>query len=48
MLVALNLEAYPFADPAEMDRVLTNVAKKHPIAASRCWELINSRRHIKE
>lgn len=42
--VALHLEAYPFLDQFEMERVLRNVASKHSHLGGRCFELIEARK----
>lgn len=46
--VALNLDAYPFLDRAEMERVLTRVAKTWPSVRDQCLELIRSRQESSE
>ena len=43
VLIALNIDIYPFRDQAEMKRVLTSVALRWPNAAARCAELIRTR-----
>lgn len=42
--VALSLEVYPFLDQTEMERILRQVATRHPEVAGRCQDLIASRR----
>ncbi|WP_165228194.1 hypothetical protein [Aquisphaera insulae] len=44
ILIALNLDVYPFLDSKEMERVLLRVADRHPEASGRCRELIAARR----
>lgn len=46
--VALHLDAYPFLDRLEMERVLREVAARHPEVAARCDELIEARRKLPE
>lgn len=41
--IALHMEAYPFLDRAEMERVLLRVAFRLPAVAARCAELIAGR-----
>jgi hypothetical protein len=46
--VALHLDSYPFRERSEMERVLRDVAARHPEVAARCDELIASRRRLPE
>lgn len=46
--VALSLESYPFLDRTEMEKVLRDVAARHPDVATRCAELIEARRKLRE
>jgi hypothetical protein len=43
MVVALSLGVFPFRDPVEMERVLADVAARHPELASRCSAVVASR-----
>ena len=42
--IALHLDVYPFTDRAEMERVLAEVARRHPEVAGECQRLVESRR----
>jgi hypothetical protein len=42
--VALGLEVYPFRQRAEMERVLGQVAARHPELGEQCRQVIESRR----
>lgn len=44
--IALHLDVYPFLDRAEMERVLGQVAARHPAVAECCREMIASRRAL--
>ena len=46
LLIALNLEAYPFIDQIEMEQVLSSLAEKNHRVAARCKHLIRSRREM--
>jgi hypothetical protein len=46
--IALHLDVYPFLDRSEMESVFSNVARRHPEVASRCRELVDSRRQLRE
>ena len=46
LLIALNLETYPFTDPMEMEQVLSSLAEKNHRVAARCKYLIHSRRKM--
>lgn len=46
--VALHLDAYPFLDRSEMERVLNQIAVRHPEVAEVCKNLVDSRRQLKE
>lgn len=48
LMVALNLEVYPFPDAHEMYRVLAHLAAIHPQLSDRCEDLIASRRQSLE
>ena len=43
LLIALNLEVYPFIDGDEMERVLSSLADQNSRVSARCRELIRSR-----
>lgn len=43
LLIALNLDIYPFVDAKEMDAVLMRLAESNVRVAARCKELIRSR-----
>jgi len=47
LLIALHLDVYPFIDPAEMDEVLSQLAKNNLKVSSRCLELIEKRKESK-
>jgi hypothetical protein len=42
------LDAYPFLDRAEMERVLERLALDHPDLKAKCDGLIASRRQLQE
>ncbi|XSG76859.1 hypothetical protein ACP8Y2_07590 [Herpetosiphon llansteffanensis] len=47
--IALEMEFYPFFhDPNEMERVLLGLAQRFPEVATRCEDLITSRKRIKQ
>ncbi len=46
--IALHLDVYPFRDRDEMVRVLEAIALRFPDVATRCEELIASRKRMKE
>lgn len=41
--IASHLNRSPFFDPAEMERVLSDIAQRFPEVADRCTELIAER-----
>jgi hypothetical protein len=41
--IALNLDAYPFADPEQMRQVLQRVAERHSSIAAECEALVRQR-----
>jgi hypothetical protein len=46
--IALHLEAYPFSDREQMEKVLSGISRLYPEVAPRCEELIASRKELKE
>ena len=42
--IALHLDSYPFLTFAEMEKALTNVARRFPQCGARCEQLISERR----
>jgi hypothetical protein len=44
LLIALNLEVYPFIDAREMERVLSHLAETIPRVSARCQYLLESRK----
>lgn len=47
--IVLAQHRYPFFhDPAEMERVLSDIAQRFPEVAARCEDLITSRRRLKD
>ncbi len=48
ILIALNSETYPFFNRRQMEVELQKVASKFPKTADRCYDLIKSRKQIKE
>lgn len=47
MLIALNLEIYPFTDDKEMVQVLSHLAETNARIAGRCKEIIQARKNAK-
>lgn len=48
ILIALNLDVYPFLERAEMETVLNNIISKYPSLAEECNKIIARRRKEKE
>jgi hypothetical protein len=46
--IALHLEVYPFEDREKMEQVLSKIGRLFPEVASRCEELITSRKELKD
>lgn len=44
MLVAMNLDVYPFVDRVQMENVLTGISQRFPNLKRKCEELITQRR----
>lgn len=45
VLIALNLEVYPFIDPVEMDEVLSKLATNNSKVSARCRQMIKNRKN---